>query len=65
MAEPSQKVLNLRMRESDDSGVTLEVEFGVKTVEKKIPSGRGLVRASVIFEKDGSLSDVELVTEKV
>ena len=63
MALNSPKILTFRFVPADD-GSKVVIEFGVKTIEKNIPSGQGVVRASAIFNDKGELSEMELITEK-
>ena len=50
--------------ESTETETTVVFEFGVKSVERPIPNGHGLVRGCAIFDAKGDLLDVELVTTK-
>lgn len=57
------RILTLKI-EASDSETKVIFEYGVKSLERPIPNGQGLVRASAIFDAKGDLWDVELVTAK-
>ena len=46
-------------------GVGVAIELGLKSIEKQIPTGQGLVRLSLILDDSGELNDAELITEKI
>lgn len=58
------RILTVRIKEPDDFGSIVSIEYGAKEIEKKIPNGNGLVRISAIFDESGQLSDAELITVK-
>lgn len=64
MASNVPKILTLEL-EATETETKVIFKYGLKTVEKSIPNGHGLVRANTIFDgKTGDLWDVELVTAK-
>ena len=64
MAANLPKIVSFRFVSNDD-GSKVVVEFGAKSIEKPIPQGHGVLRASAIFNDNVALIDMELVTEKV
>jgi hypothetical protein len=60
----SPRVLTVRLKPTED-GTTVLVEFGNVELERKIPDNCGVTRMSAIFDAAGTLSDIELVTEKL
>ena len=63
MAGNAPKILTLKI-ESSETETRVIFEHGLKNLERPIPHGQGLVRASAIFDAKGDLWDVELVTAK-
>jgi hypothetical protein len=61
----SPRILTLRVKPSEEGITSVFIEFGKTELERQIPDGQGLMRASVIFDDGGDLTDVELVTAKV
>ena len=62
MALNAPKILTIRFEPSEPESLVV-FEFGAQTMEKKIPRGHGVLRASAIIHGD-SLSDVELITQQ-
>jgi hypothetical protein len=58
------RVLSIRF-ESGESESKVVFELGLKSVERQIPLGHGVIRAAVILDDKGQISDAELVTEKL
>ena len=57
------KILTLRFESGDDSQ-HVNVEFGTKSIQCKIPKGEGVIRVCAIFNDKGDLDTAELVTDK-
>ncbi len=61
----SPKILTIRLQEPDEVGIGVEIEYGTKSLTKKIPTGMGMTRLSIVLDAKGQLADCELVSEKV
>lgn len=64
MAANGPKILTIKI-EPSDSETKVVFSLGLKSLEKNIPLGFGLVRASAILDDKGQLSDVEIVMDKL
>ncbi len=60
----SARILTVRIKPGED-GTTVLAEYGNVELERKIAENYGVTRMSVIFDATGTLSDMELVVEKV
>jgi hypothetical protein len=64
MASNAPRILTLKF-ESNDTESKVVFELGLKSVERQIPLGHGVIRAAVILDDKGQISDAELVTQKL
>jgi hypothetical protein len=64
MASVTPKIVTFRFVSTEDAS-KIVIEFGVKTIEKPIPAGQGVLRCSAILNDKIELIDAELVTEKI
>jgi hypothetical protein len=58
------RILSVRF-ESGENESKVVFELGLKSVERQIPSGHGVIRAAIILDDKGQISDAELVTQKI
>jgi len=64
MASSAPRILSIEI-EASETETKVIFKHGLKNMERPIPNGQGLVRASAIFDAKGDLWDVELVTQKL
>ena len=64
MAASKARILSVEIEQNGDDAEMI-FRFGTERLSRPIPNGHSFVRASAILDKDGNLSDCEVVTQKL
>ena len=62
MSNDKPKILTIRLGEIED-GVSVTFEHGVTSIVQKVRKDVGIQKINVIFNREGKLTDAEIVAE--